>query len=330
MKEAKKKTTMAVGMVLGVTMLTGAAFASYTTMGGYDVGKTAFKNLLENENYTENTEIKLSVDGAEIAKMNIEELYDRYGDVKLNRKDVNTVSGDYANYIGSTDNEQYVQDNNVIYINTSQSGEKSSVVYDNKVVQGRGAFDILGDSDEKDKESSGKIIRFAELLCDTLVGDLKNNIVYVSGDDNLSTYEINLDAVQIPELANAGLSAIFSSMSGFDTEDPFMLLGSEPIVKSASLRFSVDSQNRLTDGKFNITLSGSDSAGQNHEAAVDVALTMSDYGTTVPNRVDISTLPNLTMHHVTIMEDGGYRIDSTKTADTSEENVNVVYDDELR
>ena len=43
-----------------------------------------------------------------------------------------------------------------------------------------------------------------------MIGDLKNNIIYVSGDDNSSTYEMNLDAIQIPEVANAGLSAMFS------------------------------------------------------------------------------------------------------------------------
>lgn len=43
MKSNKKKITMAIGMVLGVTVLAGATFASYSTSNGYDVAKTAVK-----------------------------------------------------------------------------------------------------------------------------------------------------------------------------------------------------------------------------------------------------------------------------------------------
>ena len=66
MKSNKKKITMAIGMVLGVTVLAGAAFASYNTSNGYDVAKTAVKGLMKNENYTANMTIKTSLDGNEI------------------------------------------------------------------------------------------------------------------------------------------------------------------------------------------------------------------------------------------------------------------------
>ena len=49
MKSNKKKITMAIGMVLGVTVLAGATFASYNTSNGYDVAKTAVKGLMKNE-----------------------------------------------------------------------------------------------------------------------------------------------------------------------------------------------------------------------------------------------------------------------------------------
>ena len=55
MKSNKKKITMAIGMVLGVTVLAGAAFASYNTSNGYDVAKTAVKGLMKNENLATKT-----------------------------------------------------------------------------------------------------------------------------------------------------------------------------------------------------------------------------------------------------------------------------------
>ena len=291
MKARNKKITMAIGMAVGVTVLAGAVFAGYNTSNGYEVGKNALKGLMKNENYTANMEFKMSVDGTEIAKNNMTELYDRNGDVKLNRTESSTSDTTYID--NNTEYKAYTQDG--MYISTYYSdGESHTTVYKGETGMGKGAFDEFYSTDEEEKNTTNKVVRFVELAADTFVGDLKNNIVYVSGDDDYSTYEINLDAVQIPELVNAGLSAMFSSMNQYDNEDPYMVLGTDPIVKNFSMKFTVDSEGRLTDGAANITMSGHD-----HEAAVDIALTMSDYGTTVPQRVDIATLPNVETYDMT-------------------------------
>lgn len=291
MKAKNKKITMAIGMAVGVTVLAGAAFAGYNTSNGYEVGKTAMKGLLNNENYTANLEMKMSVDGSELVKESITELYDRNGDVRLNRMDSTTSATSYI----CTDREckAYSQDGS--YISTYYSdGEAHTRIYKGDTNMGNGAFDELNGMNDGDKETTNKVVRFVELACDTFVGDLKNNVVYVSGDDDSASYEISLDAIQIPELVNAGLSAMFSSMNQYDNEEPYMVLGTDPIVKSAYLKFTVDNEGRLKDGAANITMSGN-----GHEAAVDIALTMSDYGTTVPQRVDISTLPNVETYDMT-------------------------------
>lgn len=291
MKAKNKKITMAIGMAVGVTMLAGAAFAGYNTSNGYEVGKTAMKGLLNNENYTANTEFKMSIDGAEFAKSTMTELYDRNGDVSMNRMETSTSDASYVD-IGR-EYKAYFQDGS--YISTYYSdGEAHTSIYKGDTNMGIGAFDELNEMNDGDKETASKVVRFVELACDTFVGDLKNNVVYVSGDDDSATYEISLDAIQIPELVNAGLSAMFSSMNQYDNEDPYMVLGTDPIVKSAYLKFTVDNEGRLTDGAANITMSGN-----GHEAAVDVTLIMSDYGTTVPQRVDISTLPNVETYDMT-------------------------------
>lgn len=291
MKAKNKKITMAIGMAVGVTVLAGAAFAGYNTSNGYEVGKTAMKGLLNNENYTANLEMKMSVDGSELVKESITELYDRNGDVRLNRMDSTTSATSYI----CTDREckAYSQDGS--YISTYYSdGEAHTRIYKGDTNMGNGAFDELNGMNDGDKETTNKVVRFVELACDTFVGDLKNNVVYVSGDDDSASYEISLDAIQIPELVNAGLSAMFSSMNQYDNEEPYMVLGTDPIVKSAYLKFTVDNEGRLKDGAANITMSGN-----GHEAAVDIALTMSDYGTTQPQRVDISTLPNVETYDMT-------------------------------
>ena len=106
---------------------------------------------------------------------------------------------------------------------------------------------------------------------------------------------MNLDAIQIPEVANAGLSAMFSEniADSDDDSDPYILLGTDPIVKNVSVKFTVDNEGRFTNLNAEASMVGNDSNGEKHEATVNITLDMSDYGTTKPERVDISTLPNV-------------------------------------
>lgn len=292
MKSKNKKITIAVSLALGVTIFAGAAFASYNTSSGYQVGKNAIKGLMSNENYTANLEIKMSVDGSELGKTTIQELYDRNGDVRLNRSEKSESS---SSYIGNSEFKAYGQDGSYItmYDNSDDEAEPQINIYGNEAYMGTGMFDEMNNMNDDDTDTFNKVIRFVELAADTFVGDLKNNFVYVSGDDDSETYEIRLDAVQIPEVVNAGLSAMFSSMSKYDNEDPYMVLGTDPVVKSAYMKFTVDSEGRFTDCTVNGTMSGND-----HEAAIDISLEMSGYGTTQPERVDISTFSNIHTHMI--------------------------------
>ncbi|MCH5210642.1 MAG: hypothetical protein J1F01_06715 [Oscillospiraceae bacterium] len=309
MKQSKKKLFMAIGLITGVTILTSAALANYTTSNGYEVGKKSVKGLFKNENYTAHTEFALSVDGTVISKDISDELYDRNGDVRINREEVG-----YSSFQGDGSERRYKfyqQDDISISYYSDSTDDAEGSTYVHKGIYGRsGMFDGMYTNDEQENETIGKIIRFVELAGDTVVGDLKNNIVYVSGDDDSASYEINLDAIQIPELANAGLSAFFSTLAQntYNQDDPYMILGTDPIVKGAFLHFTVDNEGRLTEAKGNVTVSGN-----GHEAAVDLYLTMSDYGTTVPQRVDISSMPNVTTYD----EDGHEKI-VTKTTEEGE------------
>lgn len=284
MKKTNRKLTASIGLALGVTIFAGAALANYSTANGYDTFKTAAKGLLKNENYTMNAKLSFSLDGEEKAGDEITELYDRNGDVKLNHVEKNS----------STTYKTYFQDNTYVSI-YEQDGEQHTTVYDNAAeYMGRGALDSMTDVNDDDQKTADKIVRFAELAADTFVGDLKNNIVYVSGDDNGAEYEMNLDSVQIPELVNAGLSAMFSAINtsnrDFDEEDrdPFLALGTDPIVKNASLKFAVDNE-----GRFTHVLAVMSAVGNGHEGVVSMELNLSDYGTTQPERVDINSLPNI-------------------------------------
>lgn len=315
MKKTNRKLTAGIGLALGVTIFAGAALANYSTANGYDTFKTAAKGLLKNENYTMNAKLSFNLDGEEMSCAEFTELYDRDGDVKLNSFEKST-----SLTTKSTDSvKRYWQDNSYIYVyEDSKDLNSQTTVYDNadEYMQ-RGALDSMTEVNEDDKKTADKIIRFVELAADTFVGDLKNNIVYVSGDENGAEYEMNLDSVQIPELVNAGLSAMFSAINtsnrGFDEEnrDPFLALGTDPVVKNASLKFAVDNE-----GRFTHVLAVMSAVGNGHEGAVSVELNLSDYGTTKPERVDVNSLPNVRRYDRT--KDASYESFGSETAAVSE------------
>lgn len=106
-----KKAVTAIGLAVGITMLASAAFAGYSTMSGYEVGKTACKALTENENYTSEVVFSMSVDGEEIMNESVIELYDRDGEVSLN-----IMETDYDCFNSETYFQEYVQDNMSIQV----------------------------------------------------------------------------------------------------------------------------------------------------------------------------------------------------------------------
>lgn len=288
MKKSNKKLVMAASLVLGITVMTSASLANYATSNGYEVGKTALKGLFKNENYSSELSLSMTVDEDVFSDFKVTEKYDRNGDVKRNHTETDSYSGTSRVY------ESYFQDNSEITIYNKGTKDENTYIYhygnieDLGWMPGRGMFDEFAGEDEEDAERNSKIIRFAELVADTMVGDLKNNVVYVSGDDDSATYEMQLSGMQIPELVNAGVSLLFSER-GIDEDDPIISkLGNDPVIKSVYLTFTVDNENRLSDASFNVT-----AAGNGHEAAVDMSAKIYDYGTTKPEKVDVSSLKNV-------------------------------------
>ena len=252
--------------------------------GKSTLGKTLIRLL-------QPTEGQIFLDGKEISSDTLKELYDRNGDVKINKE--NKVSS----YDYNSEYREWVQDDTNIISSMHYDGEKRTLVEENasEYLNLFGGFDKFYTEDANEDKRNQKMVNFVELIADTMIGDLKNNIIYVSGDDNSSTYEMNLDAIQIPEVANAGLSAMFSEniANSDDDSDPYILLGTDPIVKNVSVKFTVDNEGRFTNLNAEASMVSNDSNGEKHEATVNITLDMSDYGTTKPERVDISTLPNV-------------------------------------
>ena len=322
MKQTKKKKIfMAAGLAAGITVLASAALANFSTANGYETYKKAVMGLMGQDNYTMEVNFKLALDGNTFTETHTFEQCDQNGENQLLRisEEKGTANPLDTGKDMSYYDEEHVQDGGKSYsISESDFTDTGKNTYGNYYDHSRlYPNDTVGSlgADYSD-ETSKKIMRVAELAADTFVGDLKNNIVYVGGDDTQSTYEMNLDYVQIPEIVNAGLSAIFSmeysNSQMIGSSDPLVnLMGTDPIISSAGMTFSVDNEGRLLSNEISGVMKGTGLDGASHEIVLTASLVMSDYGTTTVERFDPSTMPeNTTYYDVDAQQGYNVKFDS--------------------
>ncbi len=138
----------------------------------------------------------------------MKELYDRNGDVKINKE--NKVSS----YDYNSEYREWVQDDTNIISSMHYDGEKEHLLRKTHLIpKFIWRFDKFYTEDANEDKRNQKMVNFVELIADTMIGDLKNNIIYVSGDDNSSTYEMNLDAIQSLKLRMQAYPQCFQKTS---------------------------------------------------------------------------------------------------------------------
>lgn len=281
MNMKKKRITLVTCIVTGTCILAGSAFANYSTSNGYDVYKKALKNLIGMKNYTMNMSMTVSADGSEIEKMMFSEKYDSAAG-KGSRVESNQHAGDTA----SEYKEIFRDGKRYTWYSSIEEQDNAWIEY-----PGYTGFGALAVEDE-DKETVSKVTRFVELLTDAVVGDLKNNFVYISETENGGAkYSVELDAIQIPELIQAGISAVCSVNSAnesdyaknLDYSDIDYYLYHDTSLKSVKCDFEVDNEGRLINNVMSAEFETTDVNNGNHTMTMSMELNMSDYGITLPD-----------------------------------------------
>jgi hypothetical protein len=315
-----KKLTAIIAMVVGAATLATAALANNGNASGYTVYKNALKDLLRQENYTMNASARFLYDDKEFDALETTVLYDQNGDVIINRSDKNKYFGEEEH-----SSDEYVQDGLMIYsTGTRENGEKGYYVRSIKDRYGDDKnFSVFNLGIGK-QETEDKVINFAEALADTFVGDLKNNFVMTEADDNGNTYEMTLEAFQVPALVTSGMDMMSAMIkeqledtefaSGDPEEGMMQMLADNPKIKNAKCLVKVDSEGRLTKNLLSGTIEGG-----GHTMTLEIELNMSDYGTTQPQRLDLENTPN-------VEYEKNYKKNSVNVKDT--ENVEIVYDED--
>lgn len=301
MKLKKKNAILATSIITGVCILAGSAFANYSTANGYDVFKTGAKSMLTGvKNYTLDASVKVTADGEEVWNSSTLEKYDANGGNPSLYRFEKTTSKHGVDRLW-----RIISDGNRYFpLSVEEEAPKEWKAHPN-YDDNPGALDMISN---ENKNTADKVVKFTEILSDTIVGDLKNNFVYGGNSEyGGEKYSITLDKIQIPELINAGISAVCalnsydaSDYDGYYTSlepsDPEYYMYHNCSITSVSCNFETDTEGMLADTVVTVNVESEDG----HTMEMTFEIKLYDIGITVPDGID----PNAKVAYET--DDGEY------------------------
>lgn len=189
---SKRMTRGIVCGLIGVLLLSVSAFAAYGSTSGYGKYKTAVTDLVVN---TDNV----------TCKMNGSIVYD--GDEAFKTAAVWKIDGK-----NKSTHEKSVSSNedaNSEYFYSVIDGTATQFwveqkTYDQFPTEYDGDIFGLGGYDDK-------VVKFASLFADTVLGDLKNNVALVDEENGIRSYRLDVSAKQVPALVSSGLDLLLAA-----------------------------------------------------------------------------------------------------------------------
>ncbi len=289
MKKNKNRfVRAAICIGVSIVLLTMAVFANYDNANGYSTIKEAAKNMMYTDNMTVNTILEANIDGVSLGKYNGTIKLDKIGDVKM-QSSMNFGNSEYTSESFETVQDGY-KFNKYSYggVNDYSSSYKYQI-----------SDDSLPMVMDRDNEMFTKGVNLVETLCDTLIGDVKNNIVLAETDGGSRTYSLNVSGEQLPKYMTAAFSFMCAGMRSdmdYDADveisetekmiNEMFVNPTEPYINNVNGKVTVDECNRVTafDGKLIIT--GYDNQGNAKDMTFDVNMTAGEFGTTAIERVN--------------------------------------------
>lgn len=273
---SKKFKTIVGSAVAGGVLLALSVTAFASSSSGYESYKTAVKSIITTENATIDAQYEVQDNGTVIFSGDTIQKLDNEN---RSSKTSTTVDGTSKTYESSNANGNLIIDNDGNYYQINKDNNKAG-------------------KDEKENFSeSSSSVKLAELVTDTLVGDVKNQ--FIQDGNNIS---INLEGGQIPELAKLAVSAAVENSDrekahnnnnkmGRD-EDLKAVMDKVPSlsnidVKSISMTATVDGDT-LKDNNVTTVITGTDANGASHELTLTLDAKISDVGNTKADTIDVT------------------------------------------
>lgn len=278
----KKKWAIGISIVVGGVMMATTALASGLDSNGYEVYKSAFKNTRAVTSMTGTATITVTDNGQSILKAN--------DSIKMNQNTKN-MSGRFDLISGNQGKSMLVYRQNEQTITKDNDSEVYNVF----------APQPGNHSEKQGPKGNPALAKDVENIVDLVVGNYQNYISLGSKADGDKQVSLELSGSQVPPLANAvaslivkeGSQNIEKNRNSSDALKSAVTAQIPNLVDDIALAkvdvvADINSQNLIKEQTANITITGKDAAGNNHEVVVSVDLNLSSYNSTTPDSVDLT------------------------------------------
>jgi len=266
----KRFKTMAVTALAGCLLLTMSITAFASSGSGYESYKGAVKSTIFAKNATVNAQFEVKDNGSIILTGD--------SNIKLDNENSSSKTNFTVDKISkvletSKDNGTIIKNTDGKYYITKKGSEQS-----NK-------------NERENLSASSSTVKLAEMVADTLAGDVKNQFV-----KDGQTINVNLTGAQIPELARLALSAAVENTGRIgdkhQSNDANLksLMDKLPKlsnidIKSIDMTATVDG-NILKGNKVTVVITGVDANGVAHEISVMLNGEITNVGSTKIDTID--------------------------------------------
>lgn len=274
----KKLVAMVTSLTLGGTLLLGTSLVNASQLSGYQSLKNTVKDTAALKNGTVNLQLTATDNGTSIANVN--------SNLKLNLAS-NAMNSTTTIKSGNTTEtfNTYEQDGKTI---TKDSNSKQYAVRE----KGNKKFN------KKNKIENPEVIKSMDVVLDTLVGSMQNNVSVTTNADGSKQDSINLTSSDITPLVNALTSIVLinnsNEMGHYNKADLGALKNALPQlqsnikVESVTSNGNINKDDIVTDQTVTIVLSGDDAAGKQHNIQINAGLTLSNINSTTPDKINLT------------------------------------------
>lgn len=272
----KKTITMLTSLTVGGTLLFSTAMTSAAQLSSYETYKTSIRDTIAVKNETADITASVTDNGTNL--VNLTESLKR-----------NETTGDISSVA-----------------TTNISGVAKTIEsyrQDGKSIQSTGVANEYTVRDNKDKKDGEEVAnpemgKGMEVVIDTLVGTMKDNVVVNENSDGTKNVTLNLKNTEITPLVNAVASMALSGGKNIDMHNEKSELGSlkdiapqlvsDIKVESVDSSAVIDNNNVISKEVAKVVLSGKDADGKEHQIVVDINLNLSKIGSTTPDKLDLT------------------------------------------
>ena len=276
---SKKIVTMVTSLALGGTLLLATGFVNAAQISGYDAYKSAIVNTKNLKSETANMKVSVT-DGNT-------NLVDLSSNVKLNLNS-NAMSSVITTTKGATSqsSNMYLQDGKSI---SKDSNSAEYLVRTNDL-----------NPNKMNKVQNPTVEKSMEVVVDTLVGNMNNNVTTTSNTDGTKNIAINLKENEVTPLVGALTQIAFiqgtktknisdSSKAESDgLKNVLPQLQSEIKVESVNSTGNISKDNIITNQTAKIVIVGKDAQGKQHEITFNIDMNLSNINNTTPDKVDLT------------------------------------------